>query len=371
MDTEPDADDLWHSFHYRPKSLRAVNPPIFVPASASHSTYGDDGHNDRHGNDDGDDVATWYRSLSRQANPAAAAASLEAPPEPSSSSSPLVQPTPTLRRGYDWFISRAISRHAASAPATPHPGSTSSSNTLADLLSRNPPTAAQPLRPPVFLHLDPSNKGWVMLENQGWSEGEGLGSSVPRSSDARPTKRLPIKKRGKAGRGSPLTPALPSPPPQERTSEIILDHDIVEVRKVPVIDLTLSDAEDEDADVDGYEDEEEGNDDDDDRNNIPSPSPNSPPSDPRAEPTVLLTPLPTVLKSDRLGIGLKAKTEGPYRSPVKRVTHNAAALAAHIKAGEDLRRTQHRFGKGRRAYARAEHLERERRQNLMAHLSEP
>ncbi|KAH9033298.1 hypothetical protein EDB84DRAFT_1270314 [Lactarius hengduanensis] len=364
MDTEP---DLWHSFYYRPKSLRAVNPPFFVPASTSHSTHSDDGHNDQHGNDDGDDVATWYRSLSRHANPAAA--SLEAPPESSSSLSPLVQPTPpTLRRGYDWFISRAISRHAASAPATPH---TSSSNTLADLLSRNPPTAAQPLRPPVLLHLDPSNKGWVMLENQGWSEGEGLGSSVPRSSDARPTKRLPIKKKGEAGRGSPLTPALPSPSPQERTSEIILDHDIVEVRKVPVIDLTLSDTEDEDADVGGCEDEEEGSDDDDDRNDIPSPSPNSPPSDPRAEPTVLLTPLPTVLKSDRLGIGLKAKTEGPYRSSVKRVTHNAAALAAHIKAGEDLRRTQHRFGKGRRAYARTEHLERERRQNLMAYLSEP
>jgi len=186
---------------------------------------------------------------------------------------------------------------------------------------------------------------------------------------------LPIKK-GKAGRDSPLTPALSSTPPQERTSEVLLDHDIVEVRKVPVIDLTLSDTEDEhedvDADVDGYEDEEEG--DDDDRNNDngdPSPSQKSPPSDPRAEPTVLLTPLPTVLKSDRLGIGLKAKTEGPYRSSVKRVTPNAAALAAHTKPSEDLRRTQHRFGKGRRAYARAEHLERERRQNLMAYLSEP
>lgn len=148
-----------------------------------------------------------------------------------------------------------------------------------------------------------------------------------------------------------------------------------------MIDLTLSDTEREDVDVDGYyEDEEEGDDDDndDDRNNdndipfpSPSPSPKSPPSDPRAEPTVLLTPLPAVLKSDRLGIGLKAKTEGPYRSSVRRVTHNAAALAAHVRAGEDLRRTQHRFGKGRRAFAREEHLERERRQTMMAYLSEP
>jgi len=145
-----------------------------------------------------------------------------------------------------------------------------------------------------------------------------------------------------------------------------LDHDIVEVRKVPVIDLTLSESEHED--VDSYEDGEEG--DDDDRNNDSNDNPPTFPSDPRAEPTVLLTPLSTVLKSDRLGIGLKAKTEGPYRSSVKRVTPNAAALAAHTNASEELRRTQHRFGKGRRAYARAEHLERERRQKMMAYLSE-
>jgi len=85
----------------------------------------------------------------------------------------------------------------------------------------------------------------------------------------------------------------------------------------------------------------------------------------------LLTPLPTILKSDRLGIGLKAKTEGPYRSSVKRVTHNAAALAAHLNAADDMRRTQRELGKGHRAFARAERIERERRQNLMAYLSEP
>lgn len=223
-----------------------------------------------------------------------------------------------------------------------------------------------------------------MLQNQGWSEGEGLGSSAHQSSgsgDAHahdPTKRLPIKKKkeGKAGRGSPITSALPSSPaPQEvRTSEVLLDHDIVEIRKVPVIDLTLSDTEHEDEDGYEDEDEEEGDGDDDDRNNDnddPFPSPKSHPPDPRAEPTVLLTPLPTVLKSDRLGIGLKAKTEGPYRSSVKRVTPNAAALAVHTKASEELRRTQDRFGKGRRAYSRAEYLERERRQKMMAYLSEP
>ena len=208
-----------------------------------------------------------------------------------------------------------------------------------------------------------------MLQNQGWSEGEGLGSSVHRSVGSGDA-HLPTKHIKQKGRGSSIT----SPPQEVRTSEVHLDHDIVEVRKVPVIDLTLSDSEHEDED--GYEDEEEGDDDDRDHdqnndNDNPSQSPKSHPSDPRAEPTVLLTPLPTVLKSDRLGIGLKAKTEGPYRSSVKRVTPNAAALAAHTKASEELRRTQDRFGKGWRAYSRAENLERERRQKMMAYLSEP
>jgi len=83
-------------------------------------------------------------------------------------------------------------------------------------------------------------------------------------------------------------------------------------------------------------------------------------------------PLPTILKSDRLGIGLKTKTEGPYRSSVKRVTHNAvASLAAHPEAAEDMRRTQRELGRGCRAFARAERMEREGRQNMMAYLGEP
>ena len=71
-------------------------------------------------------------------------------------------------------------------------------------------------------------------------------------------------------------------------------------------------------------------------------------SDPCGAQTALLTPLPTMLKSDLLGIGLKANTEGQYRTSVKRVTPNAAALAAHVRPAEDMRR-----GKGRSAFARA------------------
>jgi hypothetical protein len=172
---------------------------------------------------------------------------------------------------------------------------------------------------------------------------------------------------------------LPTSPSQgratkvEQEEEILVDDDdddpIVEVRKkahVPMIDLTLSDTEDE------GEDDDESNDD----VYSPAPAPAPPASsathadptsasdDPRAAQTVLLTPLTTILKSDRLGIGLKAKTEGPYRSSVKRVKRSAAA--------EDMHHSRRvLLGKGHRAFARVERQERESRQNMMAYLSEP
>ena len=83
-------------------------------------------------------------------------------------------------------------------------------------------------------------------------------------------------------------------------------------------------------------------------------------SDPRGAQTALLMPLPTILRPDRLRLGLKVKTEDPYRTSVKRVTPDAAALAAHVKAAEDMRHTQRELGKGRRAFTRAVRIERER-----------
>jgi hypothetical protein len=240
-----------------------------------------------------------------------------------------------------------------------------------------------------------------MLQNQGWSEGEGLGAGS-KSNDAhakietlQTEKEKGKKKRTRFDSQSPSAPApmLPTSTSQERArmgeqeEEILIDDDeddpIVEIRKkahVPMIDLTQSDTESDDEGED--EDDNDGNNDtideidDDDLNSRAPPTSSTTHTetasdDPRAAQTALLTPLPTVLKSDRLGIGLKAKTEGPYHSSVKRVTHNAAALAAHAKAAEDRRRTQRLLGKGRRAFARADRLERERRQNMMAYLSEP
>jgi len=236
-----------------------------------------------------------------------------------------------------------------------------------------------------------------MLQNQGWSEGEGLGAGSKSNAPHGKKETLQTEKeKGKKKRfdsQSPSAPALgmlptSTPLSEERATkgeqeeEILIDDDdddpIIEIRKkahVPMIDLTQSDTESDDEGED-EDDNGDNNDtidesDDDLNSRAPPTSSTTHTDDPRATQTALLTPLPTVLKSDRLGIGLKAKTEGPYHSSVKRVTHNAAALAAHVKAAEDRRRAQRLVGKGRRAFARADRLERERRQNMMAYLSKP
>ncbi|KAI0246729.1 hypothetical protein BJV78DRAFT_1277107 [Lactifluus subvellereus] len=399
---DQDDTDHWQiesssaGFH---RSNRLAHPPNFVPALLPYDQWaspaGFTPPAEPTPTDGPGDVATWYRSLSRQsADPAQ-----KQQQPPTSESSPRGSPPPQIldtrprpppaapnkqqhrdrgRRRRDWFISRAIS-HSAPPTKTP-PGPPSSSASLADILSRNPPAATRPLRPPVFLHLGPSNRGWAMLRNQGWAEGEGLGAAASTSTGGKRRKR-----RRKAA-------ATDDDDDEADDGDEAADDDIVEVlRKAPVpliIDLTQSDTEDQEGEGEGEEEERQRQL----RRDEPDPVPehggrpddtpatptidpdnnnNNDSSDPRAAQTALLTPLPTVLKSDRLGIGLKAKTEGPYRSSVKRVTHNAAALAAHARAAEDVRRAQRRFGKGRRAFARIERLERESRQNVMAYLSEP
>jgi len=83
----------------------------------------------------------------------------------------------------------------------------------------------------------------------------------------------------------------------------------------------------------------------------------------------LLTPIATVLKSDRLGIGLKAKTVGPYKASRKRITHNAEALAAHIKAAEELKKKKGEFGRGRRGFERQHRKDSMKRQMMLAYLN--
>jgi len=200
-----------------------------------------------------------------------------------------------------------------------------------------------------------------MLQQHGWREGEPLGPDVIRrrfAADLTPeTEMINIKARGKA-RQYPKTTKLYA---HELKSEI--DDEVVEVRQVDVIDLTLSDSESSEGD---FGNESEGM-----INDISI----EPPSSIASHTTeshgrkALVTPIATVLKSDRLGIGLKVKTEGPYKASQKRITHNAAAISAHIKAAESLRKRQKEYGRGRRSFGRERKLEEAGRKKLLAYLN--
>lgn len=186
-----------------------------------------------------------------------------------------------------------------------------------------------------------------MLQRSGWSEGEALGVFASRRT---PTQKA-LEKRPVR---TILDDRVLSIKTEER--EVIIDDEVREVRKVDVVDLTLSDAEEEeDVQI----------------TNSHGASSDSPSIDSASShnPTALLTPIATVLKSDRLGIGLKAKTVGPHKESKKRVTHNQAALAAHIRANEEMRTRKALLGRGTRSFARIAKAEAESRKRLLANLN--
>lgn len=211
-----------------------------------------------------------------------------------------------------------------------------------------------------------------MLQKSGWSEGEPLGPYFPRKQGVAHPEQQPV-----AGPSS-LGKRKGAPGVRTREIKVAGFDDIVEIRREEVIDLTVSDDEEScsssDDNISGGADGLDGEG----FQSLNSSSmdsmdtsvrPSSPPGAGHGG-KALLTPLPTVLKSDRLGIGLKAKTVGPYKTSQKRVTHNTAALAAHVKANEERRSFKQEVGKGSRGFARAEKRENERRKNLLAYLNQ-
>jgi len=173
-----------------------------------------------------------------------------------------------------------------------------------------------------------------MLQRSGWNEGEGLGAHVVRARARRDVD-------------------------ERASSSVKVEEDVADVQSTrKVIDLTLSDSE---ASEDVFEDYEviQG-----------SVQTQAYTGEASTMQRSLLAPLPTVLKADRLGIGLKAKTEGPYKRSKKRVTHNATALAAHIRSAEEMRRNKGAVGKGRRGFAKMHKREEDRRKTMLAYLNE-
>jgi len=188
-----------------------------------------------------------------------------------------------------------------------------------------------------------------MLQQRGWNEGEGLGPRVRRRTpigedflDAKAFSRL-METRSEPKRINVKEP-----------HEVEWEDGVQEIRNVDVIDLTLSEEEVQESALDLLDTSSE-----------PMRRPPSPHS-----PTALLTPITTVLKSDRLGIGLKAKTIGPHKASRKRITHGAAALAAHIKAAEETRKKKTVTGRGQRGFAKIAKEERESRQKMLGYLNE-
>jgi hypothetical protein len=260
--------------------------------------------------------------------------------------------SPSLRRASarknknNWFIMKALQSEPSSTHSSPPPS-------LADILARDPPPLPmeEKYKPPVWLELGPSNKGFAMLQRSGWNEGEALGPDVIRRSSS-----MPNFNKGKRR--------------EDRVTHEVLelksqkcDDDVSELREVAVIDLTLSDTDSDidDPDLDARELVFQ--------EFPPEKTPSVHMSSSAHGGTALLTPLATTLKSDRLGIGLKAKTVGPYRASKKRVTHNAASMAAHIRAAEANRRQKKEYGGGRRGYDKLRKREEVERKRLLAYIN--
>ncbi|PBK97768.1 hypothetical protein ARMGADRAFT_651578 [Armillaria gallica] len=350
-----DNAQLWDAEAASVYKARVAPAPRFVPATLQTGEWGQ-WRRDTAGADSAEEgrdssVADWYRSLSRtlkSSTPSLLPSTVNRAPAP---------PERRERRNKNnWFIQNALRSEPSS--------SSSSTSSLADMLARDPPPRPSEVKykPPVWLAIGPSNKGFSMLEKRGWNEGEALGADVVRRR--RPEHAIQPSRKATQRHAESVA--------KEEVMEVEIEHgdgEVKEVRNVQVVDLTLDSDEDSDTDSDsttaGSLVKEEPGDEEIQSSKV-SPS-SAPPS--TSERKALLTPIPTILKSDRLGIGLKAKTVGPYKTSQKRVTHSAAALAAHTRAGEALRERQKLFGRGHRGFARERKKEETSRKDLLAYMN--
>jgi hypothetical protein len=365
-----DSDDFdpWLTEKAFGSSQRLKHPPKFVAATAKYDPWIEPiPHALPRGKaeEPQSDVASWYKQLTSagnsQSNTPKAGPSRTLTPIPSHQSSGSNSSKATSHDKSTWFINRVLEAQLASGEVRPT-SSSSSTPTLADLLSREPPPkpSQKPFEPPVWIALGPSNKGFDMLQRSGWEEGEALGKFAVRrgglgfkpksevNSDTVPFSQTSEKVLGKR---------------KELVREVTVStsqEDVEEIKRVDVIDLTLTDDDNSDDADDTYT-----------RNVTTSQGllQHDVATDIDHNARALLTPLPTILKSDRLGIGLKAKTVGPYRESVKKVTHSQAALGAHAAANENRKRTKMIVGRGKRGFDRVHKKEEGMRKKFLADLN--
>ena len=337
------ADSLsWQTESSVGRQRRPAPPPRFVPATTSYDEWDlAEGTSSRvlpevENDPPGNDLAGWYRSLTNSGRtPGSTHPSFGEPTHPMTSSVPWDRYT-EKRNKNNWFIMKAMQSEPVPAPST-------TPSTLADILARDPPPlpTQEKYTPPVWLTLGPSNKGFAMLQQSGWNEGEALGPSVIR-------------------RGNPVAHIISDKEMLRSTRKSSAEGSQMTTKR-EVIDLTLSNSDLDNDDSDKCDLEAVDN-------RVPPPP--TPPSASAHSGTALLTPIATVLKSDRLGIGLKAKTFGPHKVSQKRVTHNAAAMAAHISAAEELRKRKKEVGRGQRGFNKTQKAEEANRKRMLAYLNE-
>lgn len=365
---EADEKDPWLTESTFGVNRRLANPPRFVSATVRYDQLADDLVNSSTvnslSNTDGDDFALsaqnlsgWYRSLvgREEKKPVLHSEQQKLITVPA----PGVFSTVVKVDKNNWFIAKALASENISRSTSPHPPAP----TLADILAREPPPDSHQERvvPPVFLTIGPTNKGFEMLQKSGWQEGEALGRTAARRGGI--GFRIEINEQQ-----SDEAASLTQSDAVKQTREVLIDcgEDVQEVRHVDVIDLT-SGVDSLDDDVEEALDELLTD------TRITQEGPANDVSLSEAlldhNPKALLTPLPTILKSDRLGIGLKAKRAGPYGESVKRVTHSQVAMTAHAKRAEEMRNLKVKVGRGRRGFERMQKKESQDRQALFAYLN--
>ena len=289
-DSDEDVDEGWSKGHTFGLSKRLLHPPKFVRPSGAYDEYGRPVVQE-----DDDEIqfiehrpvnhGSWYKNLSR-ANSApdtiatipAANPSTASPPKPSN---------PPHSDGSPWFISTVVQKT--------HSAHLSSSTAIGDMLKRDPPplSSETPFIPPVFTILGPTNRGYSMLEKDGWQEGEALGPGRSRRSAVRVKLELDD---------------------QDNTSLDVVAVHSAKGKEKETIDLTLSSEEDEDyAEDDAQREALSGTSD------LPSETLSTSKTVSAHSGRALLTPLPTVLKADKSGIG---STKGASR----KITQTSEAI---------------------------------------------
>ena len=268
---------------------------------------------------------------------------------------------------------------------------------MADILSRAPPPLPSEARfaPLVKTKIGPANKGYNLLEKRGWKEGEGLGAWRRPQSDSGITPPTdPVKSEVEDADALEKLPTSKSLPHSYHSPEYANPNDTSGPSR-EIIDLTLSD----DDEVIEVSDDDDENEDDlvSSLDAVPPPVP-APLDNSQIDPsrTVLLTPIPTFLKPDRLGIGASYQSKSstsqsrpsssssnpqPPRPKPKPKPFTDTSQAMHIPSVRDVRLTQQlaahrkkgaelRGGRrGSKGFASVKKEEDRRRRDLLAYMN--